>query len=77
MLPTADRRELYVAAILGNDRDSLLGRRLPIGEGVAGWVASTGEPVNLHGEIQDPRFTPVRSRPEIRAAVSVPMLAGG
>ncbi len=32
--------------------------------------------LELKGEVQDPRFTPLHPRPEIRHALSVPMLAG-
>ncbi len=77
MLPTDDGDELYVAAALGNRRDELLGKRVPFGNGIAGWVARRHEPVRLDGEVNDPRFAPIHPRTDIFSAVSMPMLAGG
>ncbi len=36
--------------------------RLRVGEGIAGWVARTGRPVNLKDAYQDPRFNPAFDR---------------
>jgi diguanylate cyclase (GGDEF)-like protein/PAS domain S-box-containing protein len=40
-------------------------------------VARHRETLILDGEIEDPRFKPVAPRPEIKTAVSLPMVAGG
>ena len=48
-----------------------------MGEGIAGWVALHRETLILDGEIEDPRFKPIAPRPEIKTAVSLPMVAGG
>ena len=37
--------ELYYAIAVGENAESLKGLRIPLGEGVAGWVASTGNPL--------------------------------
>ena len=37
--------ELYYAIDVGENAESLKGLRVPLGEGVAGWVASTGNPL--------------------------------
>jgi diguanylate cyclase (GGDEF)-like protein/PAS domain S-box-containing protein len=77
MLPTAEGDKLCVAAIRGKGRERLLGKRVGIGEGVAGWVAHHLKTLVLDGEIDDPRFEPIVPRPEISAAVSLAMVAGG
>ncbi len=77
MLPTRDGTELYIAAVRGPQRDHILGERVPLDNGIAGWVAQNLEPVTLNGEVNDPRFVPARPRPEIRWAVSMPMMVGG
>jgi two-component system, cell cycle sensor histidine kinase and response regulator CckA len=77
MLPTDEGDELYVAAVLGKRRDELLGKRVPFGKGIAGWVAQHHEPVRLDGEVNDPRFASLHPRIDIVSAVSMPMLAGG
>ena len=37
--------ELYYAIAVGENQESLKGLRVPMGEGVAGWVAATGNPL--------------------------------
>ena len=76
MLPTRDGKELYVAVVRGG-HGSYLGERMPLDQGVAGWVARNREPLVMHGEVEDQRFSPVKARADIRSAVSMPMLAGG
>lgn len=73
LLPTPDGSELYVAAVRGPNRERLLGERIPLTEGIASWVARTREPVFLDGEVLDNRFTALWPRPDIKAAISVPM----
>jgi diguanylate cyclase (GGDEF)-like protein/PAS domain S-box-containing protein len=77
MLPAAEGDKLYVAAIRGEGREKLLGKQVGIGEGIAGWVARHRETLVLDGEIDDSRFKPIAPRPEIKTAVSHPMVAGG
>lgn len=77
MLPCGDGKELYVATALGEDRQHLVGQRMPIDKGIAGWVAGNREPLTLEGAVTDSRFAPVKPRPEVRAAISMPMQAGG
>ena len=77
LLPTGNDGELYIAAVRGNGRDSLAGKRIAAGEGIAGWVAASREGLALEGEVKDTRFKPLHPRPDIKAAVSMPMMAGG
>lgn len=77
MLPTPDGAELYVHTVRGEGRREMLGKRVSMEQGIAGWVARHQEPVLLQGEVADPRFIPVRPRPEIKSAVSMPMVVGG
>ncbi|MCK9196273.1 MAG: PAS domain S-box protein [Syntrophales bacterium] len=76
MLPTRDGKELYVAVSRGGHRE-YIGERVPMERGIAGWVARNRETVIINGEVDDPRFSPVSPRTDIRAAVSMPMMAGG
>ncbi|MBF8285319.1 MAG: PAS domain S-box protein, partial [Anaerolineales bacterium] len=64
------------AAVRGEGRSYILGERVPLAMGIAGWVARFREMLELKGEVNDPRFAPIHPRPEIRHALSVPMLAG-
>lgn len=68
---------LYVAVVRGEQREGILGERIPMHKGIAGWVASNREVLMLQGKVDDVRFTPIRPRPEIGSSVSMPLLAGG
>ncbi len=77
MLPTQDGKGLYVAVVRGEDRETLEGQRIPIEEGISGWVARFQEPLILHGEVHDPRFVPIKPRQDIYSALCLPMMVGG
>ena len=77
MFPTQEGNDLYVAAVRGNERERVLGARMPMGLGIAGWVAHHRTPLTLDGEVKDPRFAPFYPRPDIGSAVSMPMVTGG
>ncbi|HVQ37360.1 MAG TPA: response regulator, partial [Pyrinomonadaceae bacterium] len=53
LLPTADGEELYVAAVRGEQRERLLGQRVPFDKSIAGWVGHELLPVILNGEVDD------------------------
>ncbi len=73
LLPTADGKELYVAAVRGERREQLLGQRIPLEKSISSWVAREREPLILNGEVHDERFIALWPRPEIRSSISVPM----
>jgi CRP-like cAMP-binding protein/putative methionine-R-sulfoxide reductase with GAF domain len=62
----ADRGTLYLADESSNElwskvaqgRNNMVEIRLPIGRGLAGYVAKTGETVNIADAYKDPRFNP-------------------
>ena len=74
MLLAEDGDSLYVAAVRGERRESLLGSRMPIGQGIAGQVAIQQEPLVLQGQVKDPRMAPLHPRAEIQSALSMPMI---
>jgi transcriptional regulator with GAF, ATPase, and Fis domain len=52
---------LFEAALV--ETDASAGRfRIPVGQGIAGWVAATGQPVAISDASQDPRFAETISR---------------
>ena len=82
-LMDADRSTLY---LLSEDRDELWSKvvqggevveiRLKVGEGIAGWVASSGELVNIPDAYVDTRFQPavdLRSGYRTRSILCAPM----
>jgi GAF domain-containing protein len=49
-------REFVFEAVSGEGAESLVGARFPAGEGIAGSVAQTGEPLIVDDLSRDPRF---------------------
>ena len=56
LLVDEERHELVFEIAVGDGADRLKGLRLPIGEGIAGHVASSGEALLVPDVRQDPRF---------------------
>jgi diguanylate cyclase (GGDEF)-like protein len=62
-----DAEELYYAIAVGEDSESLKGLRVPLGEGVAGWVASTGNPLVVPDVALDPHWYAFsRAHPDLK-----------
>lgn len=57
MLVDEETNELVFVLVSGSVRDKLTGHRMPIGTGIAGWVAHKGEPVIVPNVNLDPRFS--------------------
>ncbi len=74
MLLDDNQRFLYVAAVRGAGRDALLGTRVPVGEGIAGWVAAQREPLILPRAPDDPQLASLQPRADIQSALSMPMI---
>jgi diguanylate cyclase (GGDEF)-like protein len=50
--------DLYFEIAIGSGSEKLKDVRLQMGEGIAGWVASTGEPLLVEDVKRDPHFNP-------------------
>jgi len=51
--------------------------QLAIGEGIAGWVAQTGQPVIIDNVDEDPRYMTLLGSDQLRAMVCVPLIGRG
>ena len=72
-------QDLYYAIAVGEDSASLRGLRVPLGQGVAGWVASTGNPLVVPNVLLDPHWsTFARNHPDldIHSIACVPIRSG-
>jgi diguanylate cyclase (GGDEF)-like protein len=58
LLIDENRHDLYYAVAVGHTEDDLRSLRVPIGHGLAGWVAEHGESLIIPEVNQDPRFDP-------------------
>jgi diguanylate cyclase (GGDEF)-like protein len=74
-----EAQQLYYAIAVGEDAESLRGLRVPLGEGVAGWVASTGNSLVVPDVALDAQWSAFsRAHPElkIQSIACVPVRSG-
>lgn len=57
LLVDDETQELAFVVVYGAVRESLKGYRMPMGEGIAGWVAEHAEPAIIQNARLDPRFS--------------------
>ncbi|MCA9899439.1 MAG: GAF domain-containing protein [Ardenticatenaceae bacterium] len=58
LLVDEDTKELSFVVVHGSVRTQLVGHRIPLGTGIAGWVAQNAESVIVPNVQTDPRFSP-------------------
>ena len=51
------KNELFIRIARGEKRDPVKGIRLKVGEGIAGWVVQTGQPIVIQDTITEERFS--------------------
>jgi diguanylate cyclase (GGDEF)-like protein len=71
--------ELYYAIAVGENTQSLKGLRVAMGEGVAGWVASTGNPLVVPDVALDPHWSAFANKHpdlKIKSIACVPVRSG-
>ncbi len=71
--------QLYYAIAVGENAESLKGLRVPLGEGVAGWVAATGNPLVVPDVALDPHWSAFAAKhPDlnIQSIACVPVRSG-
>ena len=74
-----EANDLYYAIAVGEESASLRGLRVPLGQGVAGWVAATGNPLVVPNVSLDPHWsTFARNHPDlnIHSIACVPIRSG-
>jgi GAF domain-containing protein len=62
MLLDEDTDELVFEAVTGEGEDTLVGRRIPRGRGIGGWVVESGQPLVIEDVAADPRFAMAEAR---------------
>lgn len=62
MLLDEEAGELVFEAVTGEGEDTLVGRRIPRGTGIAGWVTESGQPLVIEDVTVDPRFAADEAR---------------
>ncbi len=80
MLVTEDKKSLYFRVASGSSGSALKTMTLPIGKGIAGWVAQTRKPELVNDTRSDPRFAGQFDKASgfiTRSLLCVPMLFRG
>jgi serine/threonine-protein kinase len=80
LLLDEEKEELYFEVALGKKGERIKEMRLKVGEGIAGWVAKTRQPIVVHDASKDPRhFSEADSRSHFitRNIIAVPVMAKG
>ena len=80
MLVDENRNELFYAIAIGENANTLKGLRVRMGEGVAGWVAATGNPLVVPDVALDTRwkaFTAAHPELNIQSIACVPISSEG
>lgn len=73
------RQDLYYVIAVGENSESLKGLRIPLGEGVAGWVAKTGNPLVVPDVALDPHWAAFMAKHRdlnIQSIACVPVRSG-
>lgn len=76
LLMDQEKQELYFEIATGKGAEALKDVRIKLGQGIAGWVAQTGEVVVVPDTSQDSRFfaqVDARTKMETRSIVAVPV----
>ena len=80
MMPSTDSTKLQIKSAKGRgDKDSRysedsLGQVFSIGEGIAGMVAQTGQPVIIQDTLSDPRFQTRQNKVDIGSIAALPLI---
>jgi diguanylate cyclase (GGDEF)-like protein len=75
-----ERQQLVFEAALGPKGSDVSAFKLKMGEGVAGWVAKTGQPAIVNDTARDPRFTRKidrRTQFQTRSILCAPLISRG
>jgi GAF domain-containing protein len=75
-----DSGELVFEAVCGAGEDHLVGSRFPGDTGIAGWVASSGQPLLVDDVSQNPQFAPDAAKSTgyvPRSIMAAPLISNG
>lgn len=80
LLIDADKDELVFSVVVGKSSEALMGQRIPLNEGIAGWVARHGTPAIVEKAEADERFSDRLDKLtgfRTESVIAVPLRAGG
>ena len=75
LLPEENTNELYFRFAIGHRREVVENWRIPIGQGITGVAAATGQPVRVGDVHKDPRY--LNALDAVQSELAVPLLVQG
>ena len=75
LLPTENTNELYIRFAIGHRVEVVENWRIPIGDGIIGAAAATGQAIRVGDVSKDPRY--LIAVDEVRSELAVPLIARG
>ncbi len=76
MLLDSEEKVLKVEVAEGMEEEIMRKVRVPVGEGITGWIAKEGKPLIIRGVAADPRFKNLMKRSDVKSALCVPLNVG-
>ncbi len=73
LLPTADKQNLFVYATIGLQEEIIENIQIPIGQGVAGRIVSSNEPMIVNDLSQVEVVSPILRQKGLRSLVGIPL----
>ncbi len=75
LLPEAGTEQLYVRFAIGHRPEVIEHWRIPMGDGIIGAAATTGQAIRVGDVLKDPRYLPAVE--EVRSELAVPLVVRG
>lgn len=75
LLMETGTNNLYVRFAIGHRPDVVEHWRIPVGDGIIGAAAQTGQAIRVGDVLKDPRYLPAAD--EVRSELAVPLIVGG
>jgi len=75
LLIEAGTNNLYVRFAIGHRPEVVEHWRIPVGDGIIGVAAQTGQAIRVGDVLKDPRYLPAAD--EVRSELAVPLIVGG
>jgi phosphoserine phosphatase RsbU/P len=75
LLADESTNELFIRFAIGHRPEVVSHWRIPVGDGIIGAAASTGEAIRVGDVLKDPRY--LAAAPEVRSELAVPLIVRG
>ena len=75
LLLESEEKVLRFQVATGHNKKEIVGRKIPLGEGVTGWVALKGKPLRIPDVLSNPLYVQIRK--SVRSEMAAPLIIEG